>query len=83
MAAAIAQESRLLSIDTPLGADVLILQSFAGSEALSELFSYQCEMLSEQTDIAPADIVGKNVTIALRLSEHQTRYFNGFVRSEQ
>jgi type VI secretion system secreted protein VgrG len=79
MAAAIAQEPRLLSIDTPLGADVLILQSFAGSEALSEPFSYQCEMLSEQTDIAPADIVGKRVNISLRLLEGERRYFNGFV----
>ena len=79
MAIAIDQETRLLSIKTPLGDDVLILQSFAGSEAISELFSYQCEMLSTETGIAPADIVGKNVTITLNLADGSQRFFNGFV----
>jgi len=79
VAADIKQEPRLLSIKTPLGADVLILQSFAGTERISSLFSYQLELLSAQDNIPPADIVGKNVTITLDLADGSQRFFNGFV----
>lgn len=73
------QENRLLSVDTPLGDDVLILQSFSASEAVSELFNYQLEMLSTEEHIAPADIVGKRVTVKLSLEEGGERFFDGFI----
>ena len=79
MAIALDQETRLLSINTPLGDDVLILQSFAASESLSELFYYQCELLSAEEQIKPADIVGKRVTVRLTLSDGGERFFDGFV----
>ena len=79
MSTVLDQENRLLSISTPLGDDVLILQSFAASEAVSTLFNYECEMLSAEEGIAPADIVGQRVTIKLRLEEGEERYFDGFV----
>ncbi|MCB1790417.1 MAG: type VI secretion system tip protein VgrG [Gammaproteobacteria bacterium] len=80
MAIRLEQENRLLSIATPLGDDVLILQSFAASDAVSTLFSYDCELLSAEEGIKPADIVGKRVTVSLRLAEGGERYFDGFVK---
>ena len=45
----ITQDNRLLSILTPLGKDVLLLQKMSASEALSELFSIDIELVQEET----------------------------------
>ena len=76
----IEQEQRLIDVTTPLGKDVLILQSFRGTEELSQLFTYHLEMLSDNDAISAADIVGKNVTFSVRLEEGGRQVFNGFVR---
>jgi type VI secretion system secreted protein VgrG len=73
------QEGRPLSIDTPLGEDVLLLTGFRGTEQMSSLFQFDLELASERDDIAPNDIVGKRVTFSLRFVDEEPRYFNGFV----
>src|SRR5262245_44867433 len=73
------QENRLLSVDTPLGKDVLLLAGFSGTEALSQLFSYRLEMFSTEENIKARDIVGKNVTWSVDMPDMDPRYFNGFV----
>jgi type VI secretion system secreted protein VgrG len=74
------QENRLLKLDTPLGADVLLLQGFTGHEGISRLFSFELDLLSEKNDINFKDIVGQSVTIRVLLSDGSTeRYFNGMV----
>jgi type VI secretion system secreted protein VgrG len=73
------QENRFIKIKTPLGDDTLLLQSFAGTEAVSRPFSFQAEVLSEKADITFNDIVGKNVTIHIRLADDTDRYLNGYV----
>ena len=75
------QQGRLLSVETPLGDDVLLLVSFTGTERLSGLFSFDLELSSENDSIAPADIVGKNITVGVRLLDDTQRFFNGFVRT--
>jgi type VI secretion system secreted protein VgrG len=72
------QEGRLLAIDTPLGKDELLLTGFYGREAVSRLFSFQLDLLSEKPDIEAKDIVGKPVTFAVYPGQ-STRYFNGVV----
>jgi type VI secretion system secreted protein VgrG len=79
VATAIDQGPRLLSIDTPLGDDVLVLQSFTGSEAFSSLFSFHLEMLSSNDAIAPPEIVSKSVTVRINLTDGSQRFFNGHV----
>jgi type VI secretion system secreted protein VgrG len=72
------QTDRALKIDTPLGPDVLLLRSISGQEAVSQLFRFQLELLSERDDVSFDDIVGKNVTIHVEtLDSH--RIFNGFI----
>lgn len=73
------QESRLLSVSTSLGENVLLLTAFSGREELSGLFCYQLDMLSEDATITPRDILGQNVTWSVDHFDEQPRYFNGVV----
>jgi len=73
------QENRLLAIATPLGDDVLLLQSLVGTEGISRLFRFQLELLSEKNTVSFKDIIGQNVTFRIVLNDGGTRYFNGFV----
>ena len=79
---AYAQATRRLQVSTPLGDDVLLLRTFSGAEALSQLFQFDLEMLSENTSISYDAIVGKNVTVGLALaSDESQRFWNGYVSS--
>ena len=71
------QEHRLITITTPLGDDVLLLKSFNGLEAISQLFHFSAELLSENHSIAFTDIVGKKVTLNIELSDKSNRHWNG------
>ncbi len=79
------QGHRELSINTPLGSDVLLLTKFTGTEALSAPFEYELEMLSEKPDINFSDILGKNVSVSLSAkagalsAASSIRYFNGYI----
>lgn len=73
------QKNRLLSLQTPLGKDALLLVAFSGREEISGLFHFELEMISDDAAIKPADIVGKNVTFGVKRADDSTRYFNGFV----
>src|SRR5262249_57166853 len=76
----ITQADRALSIRSSLGADVLLLTGFSGTESISRLFTYQLELASENDSIAAKDIVGKDVTWSVSHIDQAPRYFNGFVR---
>jgi type VI secretion system secreted protein VgrG len=73
------QAQRLLSADTPLGADVLLLTGFRGREELSRPFRYTLEFRSEDDALSPQDIVGKGVTWTVRPPDDEPRHFHGVV----
>ena len=74
------QKHRFLSIETPLGEDVLFLHDFTGTETLGRPFNFNLELLSEKKhDIDFNKIVGQNVTVRILLTEGGERYFNGYV----
>ena len=74
------QADRLARIDTPLGADKLILQGLSGSEDISQLFHYKLDLASEDGAISFKDIVGSPATVTINLQhEKEERYFNGIV----
>jgi len=76
------QKKRLIGINTPLGADILLLNQFTGSEGLGRLFSFDLGLLSEKKhDIDLNKIVGQSVTVRLQLQSGGERYFNGIVSS--
>lgn len=75
----ITQETRLLEVTTPLGKDVLLLDSFTGSENMSTLYTYQLEMYSTKDWIAPQEIVGKKISWSVKLEDGSKRKFSGYV----
>ncbi len=76
---ALLQQDRLVSLATPLGKDVLLVESLEGTESVSALFRFQLALVSEKRDIALKDLVGQNVTLVIELVGKKMRYFNGFV----
>ncbi|MCJ7602707.1 MAG: type VI secretion system tip protein VgrG [Desulfobulbaceae bacterium] len=73
------QENRIVAIESPLGADVLLLTGFRGLEGISSLFSFELELFSEHHNINFADIVGENVTVSIYLADGSQRYLNGII----
>jgi type VI secretion system secreted protein VgrG len=73
------QENRLITLTTPLGDDVLLLQGLTGNEGISRMFRFNLDLLSEKNDIKFEDIIGQRVTITVTLPDGSDRYFNGFV----
>jgi len=72
------QADRPLTVTTPLGADVLLLRAFRGHEGVSQLFSFQLELMAENTaDVAFDKLLGKKLTIHLTLPDKSKRHFNG------
>jgi len=78
--ASYSQQNRLLSLDTPLGTDVLLLQDLSGHEGISRLFSYDLNLLAyENASISFQNIVGQKVSITMQLPDGTPRYVNGYV----
>jgi type VI secretion system secreted protein VgrG len=73
------QDKTYISISTPLGANKLLLRSFAGEERISELFHFSLRMQSETLDLDFTQIVGKSATISVLLTDGSKRYVNGVV----
>lgn len=75
----IKQTNRWIKVDSPLGEDTLVPTYFEGDEAISRLFTYQLELISPLAEIAPASILGKDMTVHLMRPSGETRIFHGRV----
>lgn len=74
------QGDRPLAITTPLGPDALLLSGFHGSEAISELFRFEIDLLAEVGTTIPFDkILGQKVGVELQHGSGEKRYFHGIV----
>ncbi|MBF8778185.1 type VI secretion system tip protein VgrG [Pseudomonas fulva] len=73
------QSTRLARIDSPLGADVLILAELGGSDELGRLFDYQLQLTSADPAIDLNQLLGKPLSVALQLGMGTWRYFHGIV----
>ena len=81
--ATFAQTDRLLSLTSPLGADVLLPDSFSCNEAISELFDLNLRVLvASGTSVKANDLIGMRVTLSMVVDGSGTkRPFNGMVAS--
>jgi type VI secretion system secreted protein VgrG len=74
------QENRLISLQV-LGLDdnLLLLAGFSGHEAISRLFSFHLDLLSQHKyeDIKPA--FDKAAVVSVKLADGTLRYFHGFL----
>lgn len=68
-----------LLINTPLGADKLLVKTFTGEERLSALFKFELELISTDSALDFSAIVGKPVTITMALASGDTQFTNGIV----
>jgi type VI secretion system secreted protein VgrG len=73
------QQSRLFELQTPLGKDVLLLRQMSGTEALSQPFQWDLDLLSEKGDLNAEDILGQKVSVRVMLPSGGKRFFHGFV----
>ena len=72
------QADRPIAIFTPLEADTLLLVGLRGEEGLSRPFSFELDAMAENTQKVPFDeLLGNRVTVRLRLSDDQERYWSG------
>jgi type VI secretion system secreted protein VgrG len=82
MADEIKQAGRFMSLATPLGPDVLCVESANISERLSKPFVMQFDMLAESSKASSIDyqkLLGQNVTLTVELPGKKKRYFCGMV----
>src|SRR5215831_6664852 len=75
------QRGRLLTVKIgSLGEDVLLATSLIGHEAISSMFSFSLDLISQKPEEVVFDqIIGKNISISVRLADESQRFFNGFV----
>jgi len=82
--AIITQKERLLRLNTPAGADVLLVEHCVGSEALSSLFSLEMDLVLDlqtrrSSDVKAEDLLGRKVSLSVALHSGE-RYFSGIVK---
>ncbi len=74
------QDDEPLAIETPLGKDALLLESFKGQETLSGLFHFELTCLSVEDQIDDTKIVGKKVSFRVDNGSGKARWFTGYVK---
>ena len=77
------QDNRMLRVETSLGKDVMLLQSFEGSESLSNLFSFDLKMYSTDHEISLDSLIGENATVVVKLTDKKERFINGIISEFQ
>ena len=68
-----------LQLTTPLGPDVISLESLEGSESLSEPFSFALSMLTDQDNVDASAVVGKPAHVTLIDGDANKRYIHGLI----
>ena len=76
---ALSQDDRIATLTTPLGDDVLTLNHFRGTEALSELNAFTIEASSLSSDIDFDQAIGHNCAVTVTTADGSKRYFNGIL----
>ena len=76
---AASQLHRQISFHSPLGKDVLLFKQMTGSEALSSPYCYHLQLQSEKNNIRPRDLLGKAVSLQIKIDGQAPREMNGIV----
>jgi type VI secretion system secreted protein VgrG len=82
-----AQKGRAISVETVLGPDALLLESFEGEDEIAVGFRYTLGMLGKDPSVSAAQMIRSPATIKMTLSDGSERVINGliskFVQLEQ
>jgi type VI secretion system secreted protein VgrG len=78
--AAFHEGSRLLRFYSPLEGDkALLIEALTGESALSTPYCFTLRLLSKSSSIDLQDLLGKNVSVGVRLADGSEHYVNGYV----
>jgi len=75
------QEGRLLNISTTLGTTELLLEKFAGTEALSTPFEFRVTLLSTNFSVDMKSLLRTPATVNLYLADGTVRSWNAIFRT--
>ena len=82
MALTASQTSRMISLSTPLGTDVLLIERLHAVEAVSQLFRFDLDVLCPKDSAVDfSQLLGQTATVKLELPDASYRYFSGIVRA--
>jgi type VI secretion system secreted protein VgrG len=74
------QSNREISVKTALADDVLLFRSMNGSEQIGRLSEFRVQLLSTDSNLKIADLLGKPMSVGLDLNgSDQVRHFHGIV----
>jgi type VI secretion system secreted protein VgrG len=73
------QIDRLIRIKTPLADETFVVLAFTGTESICKPFLFDLRLASQSPDIACEQLIGKNVTVAIRSGDRTERFFNGII----
>ncbi|QED83901.1 type VI secretion system tip protein VgrG [Pseudomonas amygdali] len=74
------QNRRLIKLTTVARDDQeLLLESFSGTESLSELFSFELSMISRDASLELKSQIGQPAQLAIELATGESRYINGYI----
>ncbi len=71
------QINRPFRVKTELGDDALLLESFTGSEHVSEPFRFLLRLLSSDPNVDMASLLTKPVVLSIKLDEETERHIHG------
>jgi len=73
------QANRDVSVTSALADDVLLFAAMSGTEALGRLSEFRVRLLSTDSTVKVADVLGKPLGVKLATGDDTARHFNGIV----
>src|SRR3954469_267403 len=74
-----AQKGRAISVETALGPDALLLESFEGKESIAGGFKYTLGLLAKDPGISAAKIIRTLATVRMGRADGSERVINGLI----
>jgi type VI secretion system secreted protein VgrG len=74
-----AQKGRAISVETVLGPDALLLESFDGEEEIAGGFRYTLGLLGKDPSVSAAQLIRTKASVKLTLSNGSERVINGMI----
>ncbi len=75
----LSQHARLLTLDTVLGHDALLVERFTGHESLSQLFSFTLDCFATAAHYPLKRFIGTPATLRVVLADGRTRPLHGMI----
>jgi type VI secretion system secreted protein VgrG len=75
----LSQHARLLTLETSLPASALLVEKFTGTEAMSDLFSFEIDSVSTSASFELKQLINQEISLRILLANGSTRSWHGIV----